>query len=77
MPESEAAIVMNPVALDTAWIPYGGTGRGLLYFQLSATKQFWVEVGAGGGPDSKIERIGKVEPKRKWIRDSRNNVIFQ
>ena len=75
MTEDEAVVVMKPVTKDSARITYGGTGRGLLYFQVSATKQFWLEVGAG--PDFRIERLGKVEAKRKWIRDSRGNVSFE
>src|SRR5882672_7589718 len=59
MTEAEVLAVMKPVTTDIARITYGGTGRGLLYFQVSPTKQFWLAVGEL--PASKIERIGKVE----------------
>jgi hypothetical protein len=75
MTEDEVVAIMKPVTMDSARITSGGTGRGLLYFQVSPTKQFWLEVGAG--PDFRIERLGKVEAKRKWIRDSRGNVSLE
>jgi len=75
MTEDAALAVMRPVALDTGRITFGGTGSGLLYFQISPTRQFHVEMGPG--PDFKITRIGHVEAKRKWIRDSRGNLSFE
>ena len=75
MTETEALLVMKPVAMDVARITYGDTGRGQLYFQISPTKQFWVQLGPG--PESIIEQLGKAEPKRKWTRDSRHNVSFE
>jgi hypothetical protein len=60
MTEDAALAILKPVALD--W------GRGLLYFRVSRSQQFCLEISAG--PEFKITRVGVLEPKRKWMRDS-------
>src|SRR6266545_6181906 len=59
MTEDAALAVMKPVALDSGRVTWGGTGSGLLYFQVSPSQQFCLEVGAG--PDFKITRVGDLE----------------
>jgi len=75
MSEDAVLAIMKPVALDSGRVTFGGTGRGLLYFQVSATQQFCVEVGPG--PEFKITRIGDIESKRRWTRDSRGGLSFE
>jgi hypothetical protein len=75
MTEDTALAVMKPVALDSGRVTWGGTGRGLLYFQVSPSQQFSLEVGAG--PEFKITRVGDLEPKRKWTRDSRGGMSVE
>ncbi len=75
MTEDEVLAVMKLVTTDSARITYGDAGSGTLYFQVSPTKQFWLEIGAG--PAFKITRIGKVEAKRAWLRDANDNISFQ
>jgi hypothetical protein len=75
MTEDSALAIMKPVALDSGRVTWGGTGRGVLYFQVSATQQFYLEVGPG--PDFKITRVGELEPKRRWIRDSNGGISVE
>ncbi len=75
MTEDAALKIMKPVALDSGRVTWGGTGSGRLYFLISATQKFYIEIGQG--PEFKITRIGDVEPKRRWIRDSRGNLSVE
>jgi hypothetical protein len=75
MTEDAALAVMKPVALDSGRVTWGGTGSGLLYFQVSPLQQFCLEIGAG--PELKITRVGDLEPKRKWIQDSRGGMSVE
>src|SRR5438045_7910435 len=75
MTEDAARALMKPVALDSGRVTWGGSGSGLLYFQVSPSQQFCLEVGAG--PEFNIIRVGNLEPKRRWIRDSRGNMSVE
>lgn len=72
MTEDAALAIMKPVALDSGRVTFGGSGSGLLCFQVSPSQQFRLVVGAG--PEFKIKRVGDLEPMRRWIRDSRGNM---
>jgi len=72
MTEDAELAVIKPVALDSGRVTWGGAGSGLLYFHVSPSQQFCLEVGAG--PEFKITRVGDLGPKRRWIRDSRGNM---
>jgi hypothetical protein len=69
MTEESALAVMKPVALDYVRITYGGTGSGELWFLVSQRQQFCVALGPY--PDFKVQQIGHLQSKTKWIRDSR------
>lgn len=72
MSEGEALAIMKPVALDYGRITYGGTGSGELWFQVSPSEQFCLDIGQF--PEFKVTRIGKLQPKTRWIRDSRGGL---
>jgi hypothetical protein len=75
MTEDAALAVMKPAVVAWGRVTWGGTGRSLLYFQVSTTQEFWLEVGPS--PAFKITRIGDLEAKRKWTRDSRGGMSVQ
>ena len=75
MTEGTALTVMKPVALDSGRVTWGGSGSGLLYFQVSPTQQFYLQIGAG--PEFMVTRIGDLETKRRWIRDARGGMSVQ
>jgi hypothetical protein len=58
---------MQPVALDSCRVTWGGTGAGRLYFQVSPARQVRLEIGPG--PDFTVTRIGTPEPKTAWTCD--------
>ena len=66
MTETQARDLLKPHTVDTGTIYGGGSGARRIYFQISDTKQIWIDMGAG--PDGTIRWLGNKEPKQKWTR---------
>lgn len=65
--EADVLALLRPVSLDSGRVTWGGTGSGVLYFQVSATQQISVEI--DGTKGFVVSRIGKLEPLGVWTRD--------
>ena len=73
MSEGEALSIMTSVSLDSGRITWGGTGNGLLYFQISPTQQICIEIANA----FRVTRIGDPEPLLKWSRDFTGGLVFE
>jgi len=76
MNEAEALDIMRPVSLDWGRVYYGGTGAGRLYFQISDSRQLWLDSG-GALSNWKVTGIGALEPKTKWTHFRGDSITVQ
>jgi hypothetical protein len=74
MPDKEAAAIMRPVSIDLGTVYLGGTGAKVLYFQVSSSQQVWLTI---SGAPCVVARIGKLEPKSKWIQHGGDSITVE
>lgn len=67
MSEHEVRAVLKGIALDSGVSNSGGTGARRVYFELPESRQVWVEF-AGAAGDWKVVEVGRIEPKKRWVR---------
>jgi len=76
MKEAEVLLLMRRVSVDSGRVYYGGTGAGRLYFQVSSTRQLWLESG-GSKSDWRVTAVGAPEPKTKWTRYGGDSITVE
>ena len=79
MAEDELRRTIEPIALDSGSVYWGGSGAKRLYFQISPTEQVWFEIGGSSNPSffGRVIEIGPVEPKKKWNRSNDGSVMVE
>ena len=64
MPEAEITTRMSPLARDSAWIPYGGTGRHSRLFLIDDYVQVRFDFDAG----ERLVSYSVYERKNAWLK---------
>ena len=72
MTEAEGRAILKPYTIDSGTVYWGGSGARRIYFQISESKQIWIEM--DGGPDGHVQIIGNKELKQKWTRHNGDSI---
>lgn len=75
-PISEVTSTINPVALASGTVYWGGTGARRIYFQIRSDKQIWFELSGPGDGDC-VTEIGQIESKSEWIWHDNDSITVE